>query len=126
MIPAFHKLFTDLDKDQSGSVLLSELNGIEIVFDGDVFEYFHVDSMFELFDILDVDGSGSLDRDEFVEGLVSLSMAQQRQIPQEQYMLMKLMRIMKRNFNRLDQSLGWMHRKGSIERMPTAGTGLVS
>merc|ERR1712080_420433 len=46
--------------------------------------------MIELFDVLDVDGSGDISCDEFVQGLMSLSLARHNQVPPEVVLMLKL------------------------------------
>merc|ERR1712061_469185 len=61
------------------------------------------------FDVFDVDESGELSHDEFVEGMVSLYAASHSGVPQEMYMAMTSLSVMKRSFHRINDSLAIMH-----------------
>merc|ERR1719499_749478 len=81
-------------------------------------EYFEFDSMVELFEVLDVDGSGELDKEEFTEGLVSLSLARHNQVPRELFLMMKMMRIIKRRFNDIQNLIEYRgHNSARRKRM---------
>merc|ERR1712226_814853 len=69
------------------------------------FQYSEFSSMMELFEFLDCDGSGELGREEFVEGLIALSIAKGNHVPREQFMLMKLTRTCKRKFRRIESMI---------------------
>merc|ERR1711879_899220 len=105
LVPSFRELFCRINVDKNNgkdTITVAELDAFDWSAHGEglaALEYFEFDSMLELFEVLDVDGSGELDQEEFVEGLVSLSLAQHDQVPRELFLMMKLMRIIKGRFN---------------------------
>merc|ERR1711920_383792 len=76
-IPVLDDLFRRLDADNDGVIGFDELTNSDSSYFEGILEYLHLDSLSELFDIFDVDESGELSHDEFVEGVVSLWAAHQ-------------------------------------------------
>jgi len=72
-LPDLLEVFCDLDLDESGSLTRDEVAHVPLdVLPPKVLENVSVDSMEDLFEMLDVDGGGSLSQAEFLEGLLSL------------------------------------------------------
>merc|ERR1740120_627056 len=108
-LPVFNSLFNRLDTDNSGTILFEELLQCDSSCFANTLEYLNLGSLAELFDVFDVDESGELSHDEFVEGMVSLYAASHSGIPQEMYMAMTNLSVMKRSFHRVNDSLAIMH-----------------
>merc|ERR1719330_2201118 len=104
LMPLFQKMFEQVDTEQTGSITILQVEDFaqsEHPEFKKALEYFEFESVLELFEVLDIDGSGNLDREEFVEGLVSLSVARHESMPRELYLMMKLMRTSKRSFRQI-------------------------
>merc|ERR1712217_590869 len=91
LMPLFQEMFDKVDTEGTGSITIQQVEA----FAGEqhpefnkALEYFEFESVMELFEVLDIDGSGELDQEEFVEGLVSLSVARHESMPRELYLMM--------------------------------------
>lgn len=72
-LPELQTIFTSLDADGSGHVTRAEAANVPLtVFPPKVLEAVSVDSMADLFEMLDVDEGGTLTQAEFFEGLLHL------------------------------------------------------
>ena len=72
-LPMLLDIFGGLDKDQNGSLTRQEVAGVPLsVLPPRVLENISVSSFEDLFEMLDVDGGGTLTQYEFLEGLLSL------------------------------------------------------
>jgi len=72
-MPTLVRIFQTLDKDNSGNVTQEELRHVPVdVLPPKVLQAVCADSWEELFEYLDVDGTGTLSQAEFVEGLLNL------------------------------------------------------
>jgi len=73
-VPALLKLFQTLDKNQNGVVTLDEVAQMNLdeLPDG-LADMISVDNMVDLFEMLDVDGSGELSPEEFVAGILNVT-----------------------------------------------------
>merc|ERR1719428_2459380 len=60
------------------------------------------DSTLDFFEVIDIDGSGLIDKQEFVEGLISLWLAQNDQVPEELFLILKIQRISKRKIHAIE------------------------
>jgi len=70
-------------------------------------ELFNTDDLVELFEILDVDGGGSVSIDEFCDEMTKLATTQ---LPMEQVRMLKQMSIIRSNVFNLNGSVGEMDR----------------
>ncbi|CAE8680637.1 unnamed protein product [Polarella glacialis] len=75
-LPEIVKAFEDIDKDGSGSVTKEEIEDVDLhdILPPEVLTGSEINTVAELFDLLDVDGTGELSRAEFVEGLLEILM----------------------------------------------------
>ena len=72
-LPDLLDLFAQLDQDESGYLTRDEIAGVPLqILPSKVLENVSVDSMEDLFEMLDVDGGNCLSQAEFLEGLLSL------------------------------------------------------
>ncbi|CAE7490358.1 unnamed protein product, partial [Symbiodinium natans] len=70
-LPMLLTKFEDLDEDGSGYISRDEIEGVPLsVLPPKLLENVSIDSMVDLFELLDVDGGGQLTQHEFVEGLL--------------------------------------------------------
>lgn len=74
-LPAMVEIFRVLDKDHSGHISREEIEHVPLdILPGKLLESISISSMADLFELLDVDGTGSLTQGEFVEGLLNLAL----------------------------------------------------
>ena len=68
-LPALLEIFHRLDTDESGCITREEIAHVPLdMLPPKLLETVSVDSMTDLFELLDVDGGGTLTQNEFVEG----------------------------------------------------------
>merc|ERR550532_587839 len=75
--------------------------------------------MLELFSALDTDGNGDVSRDEFVDGLMSLTLAKHNQVPSETVLLLKMMHSSRSKNRDIENLLRQVHARvvlGNTER----------
>ena len=58
IVPKLHALFTELDEDKNGSLSINEIANANEQLRGELMQFVPADSLAEVFDLLDVDGSG--------------------------------------------------------------------
>jgi len=74
-LPAMVEIFRVLDKDHSGHISREEIEHVPLdILPGKLLESISISSMADLFELLDVDCTGSLTQGEFVEGLLNLAL----------------------------------------------------
>jgi len=67
------EIFKVLDQDHSGYISREEIEHVPLdILPSKLLENISIPSMADLFELLDVDGTGSLTQGEFVEGLLNL------------------------------------------------------
>lgn len=92
LIPAIERLFDDLDKQtgrEDGHVGIYELHFDKIKLPLELEGILHPDNLEDLFEFLDSDGSGTLDKEEFVERVCRLALGG---IPVETIQTLQLLR----------------------------------
>jgi hypothetical protein len=109
-VPVFRALFRQLDTNKSRSITIDELSHLEPLNLPTPFQKalqsFKFESMVELFEMLDFDDSGDINEDEFIDGLLNLSMSEFSTVSPEMYSLLKLSRgMMKRTKELMTQLL---------------------
>ncbi|CAE7268119.1 NaCP60E, partial [Symbiodinium pilosum] len=94
MLPDIVNLFDAVDADSSGEIVIEEICRFER--DGlvppELLDRASVDSMSELFQQLDVDSSGMVNREEFIEGLLDIFL---REVPIYSLQMMKMLRLVR-------------------------------
>eukprot|EP00931_Biecheleriopsis_adriatica_P082379 TRINITY_DN5580_c0_g1_i5.p1 TRINITY_DN5580_c0_g1~~TRINITY_DN5580_c0_g1_i5.p1 ORF type:complete len:576 (+),score=124.79 TRINITY_DN5580_c0_g1_i5:59-1786(+) len=90
-MPQLKAVFTDLDKNGDGTVTLEEIDDVPMdVLPRGLFDDSNFNGLHELFELLDVEGTGELGQDEFVEGILDIfSMG----MPIETVQILKLLRM---------------------------------
>ncbi|OLP94417.1 Voltage-dependent L-type calcium channel subunit alpha-1S [Symbiodinium microadriaticum] len=72
-LPTLIATFNHLDRDESGSITREEIENVPIeILPSKVLENVSIDNMVDLFEMLDVEGNGRLELDEFIGGLLNL------------------------------------------------------
>jgi len=116
--PMFKAIFAELDNDDSQSITVGELENLNIEdlppLCQQAMENFKFENMVELFEMLDGDTSGSINEEEFVNGLVNLSLTD-HQVPPEVIIILKLARTLTRRSNDLTSQLAEV--RGDIHQL---------
>lgn len=106
-LPRLLQTFTELDTDGSGSLTLEEVQGVPIeILPAKMLETMSVDSMPELFELLDVDCSGQLDQREFIDGLLNLVLLD---VPISTIQSLRLLRLLRTMVSKLDSDVQALH-----------------
>merc|ERR1711907_449804 len=87
-------MFEGLDKDHDGEISLLEFGNCPEKTRRELCDLFDTDDLVELFEVLDVDGGGSVSIDEFCDEMTKLATTQ---MPLEQIRLLKQMSILRNN-----------------------------
>lgn len=96
-------LFQKLDTDGSGLLTHDEVDSVPLdILPPRVLDSVYVDSMRDVFDLLDVDECGFLTQMEFVEGLLNLCLLD---MPVATMQNMKLLKIMHHQLVRIEHAL---------------------
>jgi len=94
MLPDIVKLFDQLDSDRSGFLVIQEMKDFETegLVPPELLDKASVESMSELFQQLDVDESGRVNREEFIEGLLDIFL---REVPVYSIQATKMLRLVR-------------------------------
>eukprot|EP00439_Symbiodinium_sp_Y106_P050917 s954_g6.t1 len=100
MLPDIVKLFDQLDSDRSGFLVIQEMKDFETEglvppeawMSQELLDKASVESMSELFQQLDVDESGRVNREEFIEGLLDIFL---REVPVYSIQATKMLRLVR-------------------------------
>eukprot|EP00913_Durusdinium_trenchii_P018735 g17605.t1 len=102
-LPALLDIFQKLDTDESGCITREEIENVSLdMLPPKLLETVSVDSMSDLFDLLDVDGGGQLTQSEFVEGLLNLVLLD---VPIWTLQSLKLLRLIRNVTTQIDEDL---------------------
>eukprot|EP00434_Breviolum_minutum_P030870 symbB.v1.2.027301.t1/scaffold2790.1/size70228/6 len=102
-LPSLIALFQKLDTDGSGLLTHDEVDSVPLdILPPRVLDSVYVDSMRDVFDLLDVDECGFLTQMEFVEGLLNLCLLD---MPVATMQNMKLLKIMHHQLVRIEHAL---------------------
>jgi voltage-gated sodium channel len=71
-MPELRALFKGMDKDQDNQITLEEFGQCDVEVQETLYHLFQTDDLVELFEILDVDGGGSVSIDEFFDEMLRL------------------------------------------------------
>jgi len=95
-------IFKKLDNDKDGGLSRQELGALpETLIPHDLLAALCVDNLVELFDLLDVDQTGTIDRDEFVDGVLHMIV---RDVPVETMRMMSMLQSVQHHLTSLDQT----------------------
>merc|ERR1712060_228896 len=91
-LPELKALFHELDRDASGTITFDEMaipaEQLTEILGNDVMKDGHNETMKELFEVLDVDASGKISENEFVDGLMTLALAEFSAVPSAESVLL--------------------------------------
>eukprot|EP00812_Abedinium_dasypus_P000781 NODE_1092_length_1242_cov_445.692502.p1 GENE.NODE_1092_length_1242_cov_445.692502~~NODE_1092_length_1242_cov_445.692502.p1 ORF type:complete len:363 (-),score=153.68 NODE_1092_length_1242_cov_445.692502:152-1213(-) len=112
--PEFRSFFQRVDADGDGLIQLIEMEHLPISWFPDaLLDKVRAESLLELFDFLDADGSGEVTESEFVDGLLNLVLADNDVISTDTFMLIKLMRVTKSKSDHIEETV--QHIKTGVE-----------
>merc|ERR550537_1142993 len=98
MMPYVRKMFQDIDTDKSGDITIDEISSIGWDVRERMASCFETDDMVELFEMLDIDGSGHIKIDEFCDQLVKIVTSD---TPVENIRMMKQLALLRHEVNEL-------------------------
>lgn len=102
-LPQLLSAFQELDVDGSGCLTKEEVENVPIdILPPKMLEAISIESMPELFELLDVDNSGQLDQTEFVEGLLNLVLLD---VPISTIQSLRLLRLLRAMSQKLDHDV---------------------
>eukprot|EP00439_Symbiodinium_sp_Y106_P042471 s1244_g5.t1 len=117
-IPELLKIFQSIDKDNSGILTHDEVESVEVdILPKKFLQTVHVNSMLELFDYLDVDQTGELTREEFIEGLLDLCL---RDMPLPWVQMLKLLHLILGMSKKIDTHLEALRSRQTTVVLPSA------
>jgi len=117
MLPDIVNLFDSVDADRSGEIVIDEMREFErtSAVPYEMLDKASVDSMSDLFELLDVDGSGRINREEFIEGLLDIFL---RDVPVYSLQIMKTLRLMRETQADIKSEITLI--KSSVEQLQAA------
>jgi len=75
LLPTIAEVFQQIDQDSSGMITLEEARNVRLSqLPRELTDKVSVETMTDLFDVLDTDSSGELSQEEFVQGLLNISL----------------------------------------------------
>lgn len=114
-LPSLLDIFQTLDTDMSGFITRDELDAVPVdILPASVLESLPIDNMQELFEMLDVDGTGTLTLAEFVEGLMNLALLD---VPIWTIQSQRMLRSVRTLATKIDQDIQSMKAPG-LTKMP--------
>merc|ERR1712107_939115 len=75
LAPAIRELFDIMDADSSGKITVDDITTFGQDFPEQLHAVVKVDNLINLFEILGVDGDGAIEHDEFMNGLLKLTLS---------------------------------------------------
>jgi len=102
MAPSIREAFRSLDQNNNGILTRDEIQNKQEDLPPALLELLGPNSMMELFEMLDEDGSGEVHENEFTEGLLKTAVSD---VPMETQQMIKLMRINRRKIDKCQDLL---------------------
>jgi len=106
LVPKIEMVFNEIDTDSSGSIDVNEISRVQPShFPIELQDLLRTESLEELFLMLDVDQSGTVDKDEFVDGVLNLVLAE---VPKEMLVVLKIVTLQHERSMQLERALNKM------------------
>jgi len=121
MIPILEEIFNNLSRDSKSLLTLDQLMEIDMSkLPESVQEYFRSESVADLFDILDIDRSGEVSKEEFIEGIMSFCISAE---PATSFHMRKVLELLRFEVRQISKDFG-SFRSGILkkERLPDTVT----
>lgn len=113
-LPSLLKIFHAIDKDNSGMITRDELHNVPMdILPPKVLAAVCVDNWEELFEYLDIDGTGSLSQVEFVEGLLNLCLLD---MPIATIQTLKLLQLIRASVSQIQSKLQAPHHGAKLSQ----------
>lgn len=113
-MPSLLKIFHTIDKDNSGMITRDELQNVPMdILPPKVLAAVCVDNWEELFEYLDIDGTGSLSQVEFVEGLLNLCLLD---MPIATIQTLKLLQLIRASVSQIQSKLQAPHHAAKLSQ----------
>eukprot|EP00931_Biecheleriopsis_adriatica_P017405 TRINITY_DN12509_c0_g2_i1.p1 TRINITY_DN12509_c0_g2~~TRINITY_DN12509_c0_g2_i1.p1 ORF type:complete len:633 (-),score=118.28 TRINITY_DN12509_c0_g2_i1:250-2148(-) len=110
-VPHIVSIFDRIDADGSGTIALDEIVHLPLqMIPSELLDKASVHSMKELFEMLDVDCTGELTRDEFTEGLLSIFLLD---VPLYQMQQIRMLRLLRSEVSIVQHALGVVTHEGA-------------
>merc|ERR1719329_652328 len=101
LVPDIHKAFHQMDDDGSGTITRREIMRAAGKLPPGLAEIVKPNEVLEFFEALDVDSSGELEEQEFVDGVVNLAMSD---MPIATHQMLKLLRVIQSRVAKLEKA----------------------
>jgi len=102
-LPSLIEIFHELDADQSGLITHDEVENVPVsILPPRVLDALCIENITDIFDFLDVDGTGELSQMEFVEGLLQLCLLD---MPMSGVLTLKLLRSVRAGMMDIDEKV---------------------
>mmetsp|Transcript_36388 Transcript_36388/g.79576 ORF Transcript_36388/g.79576 Transcript_36388/m.79576 type:complete len:680 (+) Transcript_36388:56-2095(+) len=111
LTPLIEKAFQEIDQDGSGVISKHEVLTSYAAIPEEIRKLINPEVMADLFDGLDMDGSGTVDEHEFVTGILQMAVSD---VPLETQQMLRLLRLMGRRVETLEDTIEGLKRKGMI------------
>lgn len=99
LVPDIRRAFHQIDDDNSGTITQDEIMNAADHLPTSLAEIVKPGEVLEFFEALDVDGSGELEENEFVDGVVNLAMSD---LPMATHQTLKLLRVIQAKVTKLE------------------------
>merc|ERR1719362_180416 len=111
MLPDLRAMFYDLDINGDGTVTLDELRQANEDLRSKLADFMRADSLVELFEMIDVDESGCIDINEFVDGIEKLVNSEQ---PVEVIRILKQLVVSRRELGELKEAVAELRAESAL------------
>jgi len=105
LTPSIEKMFSDLDKDEDNAILREDLMNMDPAsfrIPSDLSHIVKADQLMDLFDFFDMDRSGKVEQEEFVEGVFHLALSN---VPAETTQTLHILRMIQRRLCFMENSI---------------------
>jgi len=103
LVPKLEAVFDSVDVERTGEIKVTDVAAVEVnQFPAEFEDILSHESLEDVFTMFDLDGSGDLDKDEFVEGMINLMLSD---VPKEMLVMMKMVKVQHERGSDVDRQL---------------------